>query len=60
MEGECYALIWGIMYLKLYFHQTMFLLCHKPLEWLATVSNAYGKKGCWIAMLHDFQFKIIH
>jgi len=62
MEGECYALIWGIMYFRQYFYQTPFLLCtdHKPLEWLATVSDAYGRRGHWIAMLQDFQFKIIH
>jgi hypothetical protein len=50
------------MYFRQYFHQTLFLLCidHKPLEWLAIVSNAYGKKGRSIAMLQDFQFKIIH
>jgi hypothetical protein len=30
------------------------------LEWLATISNVYGKKGRWITMLQDFQFKIIH
>jgi len=50
------------MYFKQYLHQTPFLLRidHKPLEWLATVSDAYGRRGHWIAMLQDFQFKIIH
>jgi hypothetical protein len=33
---------------------------HKPLEWLAIVSDAYGRRGRWITMLRDFQFKIIH
>jgi len=33
---------------------------HKPLEWLAIDSIAYGKKGKWINMLHDFSFKIVH
>jgi hypothetical protein len=53
MEGECYALIWGIMYFRQYLHQTPFLLHtdHKPLEWLAIVLDAYGRKGHWIAML---------
>jgi len=62
MEGECYALIWGIMYFKQYLHQTLFILCtyHKPLEWLAIVLDAYGRRGHWITMLQDFQFKIIH
>jgi hypothetical protein len=50
------------MYFKQYLHQTLFLLRtdHKPLEWLAIVSNVYGRRGHWIAMLQDFQFKIIH
>jgi hypothetical protein len=62
MEAKCYALIWGIMYLKQYFHQTPFLLRidHKPLEWLAIVLDAYGRRSRWIVMLQDFQFKIIH
>ncbi len=62
MEGECYALIWGIMYFSQYLHQTPFLLRtdHKSLEWLTTVLDAYGRRGHWIAMLQDFQFKIIH
>ncbi len=33
---------------------------HKPLEWLATVSDANGKRGRWIDMLQDFSFKILH
>jgi hypothetical protein len=38
------------------------LLCidHKPLEWLAIVSNAYGRRGCWIVVVQDVQFKIVH
>jgi hypothetical protein len=32
---------------------------HKPLEWLATIFIAYGRKGRWINMLHDFSFKIV-
>jgi len=62
MEGKCYVLIWGIMYFKQYLYQTPFLLRidHKPLEWLAIVLDAYGRRGCWIAMLKDFPFKIIH
>jgi len=33
---------------------------HKPLEWLATVSNAHGRRGRWVGMLQDFSFKIVH
>ncbi len=62
MEGECYALIWGIMHFKQYLHRNHFTLRtdHKPLEWLAMVSDAHGKKGRWIDMLQDFSFKILH
>ncbi len=62
MEGECYALIWGIMHFRQYLHMVHFILRtnHKPLEWLAIMLNAHGRKGKWIDMLHDFSFKIIH
>jgi hypothetical protein len=33
---------------------------HKPLEWLAIVSDANGRRGHWIDMLQDFNFKILH
>jgi len=40
------------------------LLCcqidHKPLEWLATVYDPFGRRGRWISMLEDFNFKIVH
>ncbi len=38
----------------------MFCADHKPLEWLATVSDAHGRRGRWIDMLQDFSFKIVH
>ncbi len=62
MEGECYALIWGVMHFRQYLHMNHFILRtdHKPLEWLATVSDAHGMKGRWVDMLQDFSFKIIH
>jgi hypothetical protein len=62
MEGECYALIWGIMHFRPYLHRNHFTLRtnHKPLEWLATVSDAHGRRGRWIDMLQDFSFKILH
>ncbi len=43
-------------------HKNHFILCtdHKPLEWLATVSDANGMRGRWVDMLQDFSFKIIH
>jgi hypothetical protein len=62
MERECYALIWGIMHFRQYLHKNHFILRidHKPLEWLATVSDAHGRRGRWVDMLQDFSFKIIH
>jgi hypothetical protein len=53
MEGECYALIWGILHFRQYLHRTHFTLRtdHKPLEWLATVSDAHGRRGRWIDIL---------
>jgi len=62
MEGECYALIWGIMHFRQYLYRNHFVLRtdHKPLEWLATMSNAHGRRGRWIDMLQDFSFKIVH
>ncbi len=33
---------------------------HKPLEWLATVSDAHGRRSRWVGMLQDFSFKIVH
>jgi hypothetical protein len=33
---------------------------HKPLEWLAIIFYACGKKGRRINTLQDFSFKIIH
>jgi hypothetical protein len=62
MEGECYALIWGILHFRQYLHRTHFTLRtdHKPLEWLAIVSDAHGRRGRWIDMLQDFNFKIVH
>jgi hypothetical protein len=61
MEGECYTLIWGIMHFRQYLHRNHFTLRtdHKPLEWLATVSDAHSRRGWWIDMLQDFSFKIL-
>jgi hypothetical protein len=38
----------------------MFKTNHKPLEWLAIVSNVYSRMGRWIDTLQDFSFKIVH
>ncbi len=62
MEGESYALIWGVIHFQRFLHKNNFTLRidHKPLEWLATVSYAYGWKRHWINMLQHFNFKILH
>jgi hypothetical protein len=61
MEGECNALIWGIMHFRQYLYHASFVVRtdHKPLEWLAIVSNPFGRRGRWISMLQDFNFKIV-
>jgi hypothetical protein len=33
---------------------------HKPLKWLTTIFDIYGRRGRWISMLQDFQIKIVH
>jgi hypothetical protein len=62
MEGECYALIWGIMHFRQHLYQASFLvrIDHKPLKWLATIFDPFGKRGRWISMLQNFNFKIFH
>jgi len=61
MEGEYYALIWGIMHFLQYLYQNDFTLCtnHKHLECLATMLDAFRRRR-WINMVHDFNFKIMH
>jgi len=62
MEGKCNALIWGVMHFRQYLHMKHFILRidHKPLKWLAIVSDAHGRRGRWVGMLQDFSFKIVH
>jgi hypothetical protein len=62
MERECYALIWGIMHFRQYLYRSHFVVRtdHKPLEWLATVSDTHGRRGRWIDLLQDFSFQIVH
>jgi len=62
MEGECYALMWGIIHFKQYSYcnHCTFQIDHKLLKWLAMVFDAYRRRGMWINTLQDFSFKIIH
>ncbi len=50
------------MHFRKYLHMKHFILRtdHKPLEWLATVSDTHGRRGRWVGMLQDFCFKIVH
>lgn len=52
IEGECYALIWRLMHFCQFLHKNHFTLCiaYKPLKWLATISNAHGRRGRWMDM----------
>jgi len=62
MEGECYALIWGIMPFWQHLYQASFVVStnHKPLKWLATISDPFSRRGRWTNMFQDFNFKIVH
>jgi hypothetical protein len=62
MEGECYALIWGIIHFWQYLYHASFVVRtnHKPLKWVATISDPFGRRGRWISMFQDFNFKIVH
>jgi hypothetical protein len=52
MEGEFYALVWGIMHFRyLYCNPFTLRIDHKPLKWLAIIFNAYGGRGRWINRL---------
>jgi len=61
MEGEYYALIWGLMHFWQYLYWNDLTLCtdHKPLECLTIMLNAYRRRGRWINTVHDFNFKIM-
>jgi hypothetical protein len=50
------------MHFRQYLYRNHFVLRtdHKPPKWLATVSEAHGRRGRWIDMLQDFSFKIVH
>jgi hypothetical protein len=47
MEGECYALIWGVMHFMQYLHRNYFMLQinHKPLEWLVIVLDVDSRRA---------------
>jgi hypothetical protein len=62
MECECYALIWGMMHFWQYLYQASLVvkIDHKPLEWLAIVFDPFCRRGRWISMLQNFNFKIVH
>jgi hypothetical protein len=50
------------MHFRRYLYQASFVVKtnHKPLEWLATLFDPFGRRGKWISMLQDFNFKIVH
>jgi len=50
------------MHFRQYLHMKHFILRtdHKPLKWLVTLSDAHGRRGRWVGMLQDFNFKIVH
>jgi hypothetical protein len=50
------------MHFQQYLYQASFIVRtdHKPLKWLAIIFDPFGRRGMWISMLQDFNFKIVH
>ncbi len=50
------------MHFRQYLYQASFIVRtdHKPLQWLAIVSDPFSRRGRWISMLQEFNFKIVH
>jgi hypothetical protein len=62
MEGECYALMLGVMHFRQFLHHNHFIIRtnHKPLENACNNLDAYNRKKHWINMLKNLSFKILH
>jgi len=61
-EGECLAVVWAVIHFKLYLYSTNFILYidHQPIKWLMTNDKLTGKLACWVLILQEYEFKVIH
>jgi len=61
-EGECLAIIWVVIYFRPYLYGTKFTFNtdHQPIKWLMTNDKLTGKLTCWVLILQEYEFKVIH
>ncbi len=61
-EGECLGVIWAIIHFRPYLYGTKFTLYtyHQPIKWLMTNKNLTSKLTCWVLILQEYEFKVIH
>jgi hypothetical protein len=61
-EGECLVVVWVIIDFKPYLYNTNFTLYfdHQPIKWLMTNDKLIGKSTCWVLILQEYEFKVIH
>ncbi|GBG64951.1 hypothetical protein CBR_g48700 [Chara braunii] len=61
-QGECYAVVWGILHFHPYLYGQKFLLVtdHEPLLALKKLTNYTGMIGWWAVRLQEYDFDIIH
>ncbi|GBG75013.1 hypothetical protein CBR_g19527 [Chara braunii] len=61
-QGECYAVVWGILHFHPYLYAQKFRLVtdHEPLLALKKLTNYTGMIGRWAVRLQEYDFDIIH
>ncbi|GBG66525.1 hypothetical protein CBR_g63107 [Chara braunii] len=62
LQGECYAVVWGIQHFHPYLYGQKFLLVtdHEPLLALKKLTNYTGMIGRWAMRLQEYEFDIVH
>ncbi|GBG61606.1 hypothetical protein CBR_g22404 [Chara braunii] len=62
LQGECYAVIWGIQHFHpyLYGHKFLLITDHEPLLALKRLTNYMGMIGHWVVQLQEYDFDIVH
>ncbi len=60
-EGEC-LVIWVVIHFRPYLYGTNFILYidHQPIKWLMTNDKFTSKLTCWVFILQEYEFKVIH
>ncbi|GBG72869.1 hypothetical protein CBR_g12588 [Chara braunii] len=62
LQGECYAVVWGIHHFHPYLYGQKFRLVtdHEPLLALKKLTNYTGMIGHWAVRLQEYDFDIVH